>query len=344
MNSPSDLGNYQLPVEASEATNGALKAYLVRRGLATASETLWLERAGESNMNCVWRAHLPGRSIILKQARPWVEKFPSIAAPVERAEAEARFYSLTGHDPVVAARMPRLIHHDPDAHLLVLTDLAPVVSLQACYTGEHCLDVARIDDLARWLDRLHRLEIPAADAEAFRNRSMRVLNHAHIFDLPLHREGPFDGLLDKITPGLSIVARELRADTACVTQIAALGRRFLNLDQPSLVHGDFFLGSMLLTPNGEVRIIDPEFSFGGDPEFDLGIFYAHLILSGQDPDLGDRWLEQTMRAGDRNLALVRRYAGVEIIRRLIGVAQLPLELALAAKRELLERGRKLVCE
>jgi 5-methylthioribose kinase len=49
-------------------------------------------RAGEGNMNCTLRVQTSERTFILKQARPWVEKYPQIPAPWNRAEAEARFY------------------------------------------------------------------------------------------------------------------------------------------------------------------------------------------------------------------------------------------------------------
>jgi 5-methylthioribose kinase len=45
---------------------------------------------------------------------------------------------------------------------------------------------------------------------------------------------------------------------------------------------------------------------------------------------------------DFGAALVRHYAGVELMRRLIGVAQLPLPVDLAAKRALIDVSRTLV--
>ena len=85
-----------------------LQAYLVGRGFTKAGEAMTAERAGEGNMNCVVRVRFPNRSLILKQARPWVEKYPSIAAPVERAASEARFYHFAAKSSSVAAMMPRL--------------------------------------------------------------------------------------------------------------------------------------------------------------------------------------------------------------------------------------------
>lgn len=330
----------QLPVVADATGLATVRAFLAARRLATADEPLALERPGAGNMNCVWRARLPGRTFILKQARPWVEKFPTIAAPVERTETEARFYRLAVRDPQLAARLPAILDHDPATHVLVLADLAPAAPLESCYTGSVRLDTAAVDDLAATVSRLHRVAVPAAEAAALRNPAMRALNHAHIFDLPLRAEGPFDSLLDSITPGLAALAREFRADAATVQTVAALGRRYLDHDRPHLLHGDLFLGSLLRSPNGAIMLIDPEFSFGGDPEFDLGVFYAHLILSHHPESLRARWLEGT--AAERDPVLIRRYAGTEIMRRLIGVAQLPLAADLAAKRTLLALARELL--
>lgn len=41
-----------------------------------------VEREGEGNMNCVVRVMTSRRSFILKQSRPWVEKYPGFAAPL----------------------------------------------------------------------------------------------------------------------------------------------------------------------------------------------------------------------------------------------------------------------
>jgi len=339
--SPS-LPAFQLPLHADDAGIATVRAFLVQRRLATPDEPLALERPGASNMNCVWRAQLPGRSLILKQARPWVEKYPTIAAPVERTEAEARFYRLAAADPALAARLPTVIDHDPFSHVLVLADLAPATSLESCYAGTTRLTTPELDDLAATITRLQRIPLSGADSAGLRNHAMRTLNHAHIFDLPLRTDGPFDVFLESVTSGLAKLSRELRADADYVSRVTALGHRYLNHDHPHLIHGDLFLGSLLRAPGGEIMLIDPEFSFGGKPEFDLGVFYAHLILSGHDDALLARWLAQTVDAPGRDATLTRQFAGVEIMRRLIGVAQLPLALTLPAKAALLTRSRELV--
>ena len=55
---------------------------------------LGCERAGEGNMNLTLRVRTDRRRFVLKQARPWVEKYDGIAAPWERSLVEQRFYQF----------------------------------------------------------------------------------------------------------------------------------------------------------------------------------------------------------------------------------------------------------
>jgi 5-methylthioribose kinase len=319
-----------------------LQVYLVERGFAQAGEAITAELAGEGNMNCVVRVRLPTRSLILKQARPWVEKYPSIAAPVERAASEARFYRFATRDPLVAAMMPRLLHFDEGAALLVVEDLGTAASLLDCYQGSRVFNRSQLNELAQYAFALHRLVVPPNERAAFRNQAMRRLNHEHIFDLPLRRDGALSDMLERITPGLDRVADDFRRDSRFCDIVEELGQRYLQQEGPSLIHGDLFPGSLLQTASGQLCIIDPEFSFCGDPEFDIGVFYAHLLLSGHAEDALASWLQAAMQDELHSEFLVFRYAGVEIMRRILGVAQLPVFLSLEAKSHLLKQSREMV--
>jgi 5-methylthioribose kinase len=320
----------------------ALQAYLVGRGLAQTGEAITAELAGEGNMNCVVRVRLPNRSLILKQARPWVEKYPSIAAPIERAASEARFYRLVTRDSLVAAMMPSLLDFDEKLALLVMEDLFAAEPLIDCYQGSRAFSQGQLNELAEYTSALHRLVIPPNEHEAFRNAAMRRLNHEHIFDLPLRQDGALSGMLERITPGLDRLADDLRQDSKYCDIARQLGDRYLRHEGPSLIHGDLFPGSLLQTGSGEMRVIDPEFCFCGDPEFDIGVFYAHLLLSGHGEDALSWWLQATLEDRKHSDSLVFQYAGVEIMRRILGVAQLPVRLSLETKRRLLEQSRTMV--
>ena len=119
--------------------------------------------------------------------------------------------------------------------------------------------------------------------------------------------------------------------------MSTLGEIYLKDDGGVLLHGDYYPGSWLKTESG-FRVIDPEFCFAGPQEFDLGVVAAHWIFCGGKADAStiDR-VTQTI-AGDISLERVKGFAGAEIVRRLIGVAQLPLDADLGRRTEWLHCG------
>lgn len=174
----------------------------------------------------------------------------------------------------------------------------------------------------------------------FSNAEMRALNHEHIFAFPLRPDNDLD--LDAITPGLGLLARQLQNDCSYCDEVKALGDCYLDeLCGSCLVHGDYFPGSWLKAEN-RVCVIDPEFCFFGPPEWDLGTMIGHLYLIGASEELVDRVLTLYAAAAPFDISSMRQFAGVEIMRRLIGVAQLPLGYGLNEKQRLLELSRRLV--
>ncbi len=322
-----------------------LNVYLTDGGrLGPLEALISVEKAGEGNMNCTVRIRTSSGSFILKQSRPWLEKYPQISAPFDRALIEARFYHLISATEAVASRMPRLLWADEQAHTLALEDLGPASDFFPLYARQIALSDTILSALVNYLAALHRLAPERGeDRKRFTNHEMRVLNHEHMFALPLREPNGLDLDAHTGTPGLTAVAASLKADAAYGQAVAALGERYLHGEGENLLHGDFFPGSFLRTAAG-VRIIDPEFCFCGDAELDLGVLAAHLLLAGEPTDRVESILSLYHAAGGGfSSALVRQYAGVEIMRRLIGVAQIPtLKAGLARKTDLLALSRQLL--
>ena len=295
--------------------------------------------AGAGNMNCTLRVTTRARTFILKQSRPWVEKYPDIDAPLDRALQEGAFYEVVATHPPVASMMPRLLGVNPASRILMLADLGEASDYTGLYQGD-AIGGDVVDALVGYLSELHAGGIGADRQGEFVNRDMRRLNHHHVFVYPLSPAG--GGVdLDGLTPGLRAEADRLRQDREYVEAVTGLGARYLD-DGRSLLHGDFFPGSWVRAGSG-VRVIDPEFCFFGPPEFDVGVFLAHLSLARQPFQIRER-VSQTYRADewfDGDLAA--RFAGAEVMRRLLGVAQLPLSATLAEKQRWLARSRQLVC-
>jgi len=131
--------------------------------------------------------------------------------------------------------------------------------------------------------------------------------------------------LDAWEPGLSRAAEQLQHDEPLAARAGEIGRRYL-ADGPCLLHGDLFPGSFLRSDSG-IFAIDPEFAYCGDAEFDIGVWLAHLALADQGGEASERFLAPYREAaGGETLdpKLLADYAGCEVIRRLIGIAQLPI--------------------
>ena len=285
-------------------------------------------------MNYTLRIRTNFRTFILKQSRPYVEKYPQIPAPAGRAAIEGQFYELIQEVDKLRLLTPELTAMDPEAHVIMLEDLGESSDFTFLYHRGATLDPADLIALTGFLSTLHGQFGQGGDLA---NREMRALNAEHIFDYPFRTDNGLD--LDSITPGLAAVARTYQTDAALRERVAALAQVYL-ADGPVLLHGDYYPGSWLRTFAG-VRIIDPEFCFYGPAEFDLSVMIAHLHMSQQPPSRVSL-LREHYRGPALDEVLLDRLTGVEIMRRLIGLAQLPLDLDLDEKQALLAQAYQLL--
>ncbi len=333
--------NPDFPWLDAEDESGIAK-FLEQRGwLEPGERVLDSGGAGDGNMNLTLRVRTNRRSFVVKQARPWVEKYDHIEAPWNRVDFERRFYERVALIPDVASRMPRLLASDAKARALMLEYVDGADDFTALYGGA-TIDEPVIAELATYVAALHAATRDER-TEGFSNTGMRELNHTHIFEVPLLEENGVP--LEQLEKGLSHTASELRGDEAYLREVRLLGKQYLETGT-CLVHGDFFPGSWLRCPRG-LFVIDPEFCFIGTPEVDLGCAIAHLALAKQDRAVVDAFLkgyDQVSDGSSVEVELLSRYAAVEVMRRFIGVAQLPIPASEGWRSELLLRSRNAMLE
>ena len=323
--------------------SAALQTYLARKGWISDNEALLtLSKPGEGNMNYTLRVRTATRSLIVKQARGYVEKYPTIAAPTERAQLEGLFYREIARNPDLRRSMPELLGSDEAENLLVLEDLGDSADFLSCYQPGAVLDHTHVEALVTYLSTLHNQFLAERPNPAFANRGMKALNHEHIFIYPFLVDNGFD--LDNVQPGLQVLAMPYKQNSALVEAARQLGQRYLSDREGSpvtLLHGDYYPGSWLQV-GSEVKVIDPEFCFYGPAEFDLGVMLAHLHLAQQPEAIHEQVRAGYVRPAGFDEELLRQFTGIEIMRRLIGLAQLPLPLSLPEKEQLMQLGNKLV--
>lgn len=287
-----------------------------------------LSCAGEGNMNVVLRGQLSsGSSLIFKQSLPFVARYPQIAAPIERLQSEALFYETIKSIPELAESTPHIHGFDATSHILCMSDLGPAADYLFVY--QHQTDFPTLQPtlvtLLQWLSRLHAVPLCAADESRLSNLKMRQLNHEHIFDLPWR---PDNGL--EYSHEVAESAKLLQHDERLRAVISRLGDIYLGRSEADsgrrLLHGDFYPGSWVQNTDDRVVVIDPEFCFCGAAEFDVGVFCAHLTFAGfLQSDIQSLLASYSPPPGF-SPALTRHFAAAEVIRRILGVARLPLNV------------------
>ena len=301
--------------------------------LKESEEILSAEKPGEGNMNVVLRVTTNQRSFIVKQSRPFVQKYQDIPAPEDRIDVEYQFYKAI-ESPAITCHIPKVLAYDAKNYVLILEDLGNCEDMSLVYKNR-VIETESIQLLVDILSNIHKSEVSNTYPE---NKELRALNHQHIFVLPFVTDNGFS--LDTIQDGLEAVSQAYKNDEKLKAQITLVGERYLS-EGTTLLHGDYYPGSWM-TKEDEVYVIDPEFSFKGFAEFDLGVMAAHMVMATGNKLMISRIKQAYKLKLDEPLFL--QITGIEIMRRLIGLAQLPLERTLEEKKELLEIARLLIID
>lgn len=289
-------------------------------------------------MNCVLRVNTSKRSFIIKQSRAYVEKYPQILAPEKRVLTEGAFYNKISSVKEVQSMMPSILGVDSENNLIALEDLGPSNDYTILYELEQKVSELELRQLVHYLNNLHHSFEKKTVDEELMNTEMRQLNYEHIFEYPFRIDNGFD--LDTVQSGLQDVALPYKKDSILKQKVEQLGTLYLAKGK-YLLHGDYYPGSWLNTEDG-MKIIDPEFCFYGLREFDLGVFLAHLYITQQGDAAIDFVKDNYTCLEQLDQNTLDGFIGTEIIRRLIGLAQLPLKMDLQTKNSLLVFARNLI--
>jgi 5-methylthioribose kinase len=239
-----------------------------------------VSEVGDGNLNLVFIVEGPAEAVCLKQALPYVRAAgPEWPMSPERAYFENAYFRAVA--PHVGALIPRIHHYDPERHFTVMERLSPHIILrQGLIAGRRYPRAARdigeyvaracffTSDFAAPFERkLDGLTLFARN-QALIRISVELIFAEPYFEAPRNRH---------TTPQLDDVAAALRRDAALKVAAARFSQKFLGEPQ-ALLHGDLHSGSVMVTAE-DSRVIDPEFAFYGPIGFDLGAFFANLLLS-----------------------------------------------------------------
>ncbi|MGH9888861.1 MAG: phosphotransferase, partial [bacterium] len=230
-----------------------------------------VEPAGDGNINWVRRVRAAnGRSFVVKQARPALERFPAYQVTTERMIFEARYGEVVRSlVPGQAGVLPDVRFFDAPERVLVMEDLGDAPRLDHLLADGRAVP-ATLAELGEFLGAVHRATREEAESLApkFANEEMRALHGEHIFSLP------FAANDFPIEPRLRALADDLLARPGLRERIAELRARYYG-EREALVHGDVQAGNVLVQ-GVRPRLVDAEIAHVGDPAFDLGQALAHV--------------------------------------------------------------------
>jgi len=305
------------------------------------------QEIGDGNLNMVFRVQAGTRSVIVKQALPYLrvvgEGWP---LTLDRARIEAEAMAI--HAELAPSCGPRVLHVEPVAAAVVMEDLYEhVVWRTALVSGRHVSGVA--GSLGRYCARVllgtSRLLMPAEQRRPlvgrFENPELSAITEDLVFTAPY-----VSADTNRIDEAGEDLAAELRSDRALRSAAAQLRWEFRTRTE-ALLHGDLHSGSVMVR-DGDARVIDVEFATFGPMAYDTGNVVANLALARiassarreldlaalLDADARDFWTSLTDEARalwpatepwrEQFLAALRRdtarYASTEMLRRLVGLA------------------------
>ena len=132
---------------------------------------------GEGNMNVVYRVEtLQKKSLILKQSRPFVQRYQSIPAPLERISVEHAFYTATSQHEV-RNTLPSVIDFFSGHNLLVLEDLGEGSDLTNLYT-KRSFSPTQLEQTVKIARGIHECETPEDYPD---NLQLLQLNHCLLY-------------------------------------------------------------------------------------------------------------------------------------------------------------------
>jgi 5-methylthioribose kinase len=336
-----------------------LPDYLKSSGLAAkylAKDDVWqCSDLADGNLNLVFRVcNKAGQSVIVKQSLPWARKYPDFALPLSRAKLEQDL--LQSYLDYCPDYVPKVYHYDDDMYVCVMEDLKEHCILRtALLQGHQFAHLASHlgEFLARSLFFSSDFALDSASKKArvtqFTNPVLVKAQEDVCFTQPLINH-PNNHCHEELMP----LALSLRADASLHAQMLRCKWLYMTRAE-ALLHGDLHTGSIMVTDN-DTRIIDPEFGFYGPMAYDIGCLLANLYIAATVQEQADKkhWLLTVMvetwqvfeqrfaelaenhsvegEWGNANLInafLVElcgdslRFAGVELIRRTIGLAHVP---------------------
>jgi 5-methylthioribose kinase len=346
--------------------------YVKQHGFFREDEQVSVTEISDGKINHVYRVTGEGKTLIYKQAVPYARTVgESMPLPLDRVRVEARV--LQEYDRILPGSAPQVLLLDEAMAILITEDMSPMqVGRTALINGTE--SVRFIKDVAEfsaqtifytsdfYLDPMVKKGLNAS----LMNPGMRHMTEELVFDHPFnfHETNYFEA-------GLKNDVLFLSQDQRLRKEVAKLKHKFMT-KADALIHSDLHSGAIFVSEDKTV-VFDTEFACFGPFGFDMAHFIANLFLNGiGSPQYEYKRYQQALETwyafsakfselwkNESNEVYTQidgyltdlleeifrdmlGYAGCELIRRAIGIAQIDDLNHEQDEQKRMERRRKAV--
>ncbi len=329
------------------------KGYMPKDAQVTGKEI------GDGNLNYVYRVvdEKTGKSVIVKQAGLELRISAEMKISTDRNRIESEILQLQGQ--YAPGLVPEIYGYDTVMCACAMEDLSDYALMRyalmkhevfPCFAED--ITTYMVNTLLKTTDVVMEHKAKKAQVKNFISPELCEITE----DLVLME--PYNDLNHRnlvFPPNADFVRRELYEDQKLQLEVAKLKFDFMNNAQ-ALIHGDLHTGSIFVKKDS-TRVFDPEFAFYGPMGYDVGNVIANLIFAYDNgvaagaadfcawtlktvEEVIDLFREKFVKCFDENvtepmakvpgfrdwylgsiLSDTASYAGTELIRRTVGMAQ-----------------------
>ncbi len=243
------------------------------------TDKLDISEIGDGNLNYVYMVKTAKKSVILKQAVPFL-RCVGEEYPLSRIRMTFEIEALKIEKNICPTLVPEIFYSSHEMSVVVMQNLDKhkilrkemINRVQFPLLSEH-ISTFLADTLFFtsnfYLNATHKKE----NVKKFINIELCNITEDFIFTHPYENNDT-----NEYNPKLDMLhVKRFREDKDVKAAVLKMKYKFMTNTQ-ALLHGDLHSGSIMLNKD-ETYVIDPEFAFYGPIGFDVGIYLANLIMS-----------------------------------------------------------------
>jgi len=242
---------------------------------------LTTKEIGDGNLNYVFRVieEATGKSIIVKQAGVSLRISAEMKVSTDRNRIESEILQI--QDQYAPGLVPKIYGYDTVMCACCMEDLSDHALMRYALMRHETfpqfaedITTYMVNTLLKTTDVAVEHKAKKAMVKSFINPELCEITEDLVLGEPYD---DYNGRNNVYPPVADFVKKELYEDAALKLAVAKIKFEFMNNAQ-ALIHGDLHTGSIFVKQDS-TRVFDPEFAFYGPMGYDVGNVVANMIFA-----------------------------------------------------------------